>query len=186
MAPLPCAFLDRDGTLIVEKNYLADPAGVELLPGVPAGLRRLRELGYALVVVTNQSGVGRGYFRAADVEAVHGRLRELLAAEGVRLDGIYWCPHRPEEGCRCRKPAPGLIEQACRDAGWDLRRSVVIGDKACDIEQGKACGLRTILVTTGYGDAGDAAPDAVASSLDEAARWLAHQPESRAPLSETA
>lgn len=171
----PYAFLDRDGTVIVEKNYLGDPAGVELLPGAVAGLRRLRELGYGLVLITNQAGVGRGYYEESAVHAVHQRLVELLAAAEVTLDGIYYCPHHPAAGCACRKPLPGLVRQAQAEFPVDLARSVVIGDKPSDIDLGKALGMRTILVETGYGAAHAATTnaDAVVPDLLAAAAFLA-------------
>lgn len=168
-----CAFLDRDGTIIVERHYLHDPAAVVLLPGAVDGLRALQELGFRLVVVTNQSGVGRGYFTQADVDAVHARLEALLATAGVRLDGIYCCPHRPEEGCACRKPATGLVDRACAELGLDPRTSVMIGDKASDIELGARCGMATILVRTGYGAGEVCTPDAAVADLAAAAAWLA-------------
>jgi histidinol-phosphate phosphatase family protein len=171
----PCAFLDRDGTVIAEKHYLCDPAGVELLPGAAAGLRHLRELGYRLVLVTNQSGIGRGYFTQADVDAVHARLGTLLAAEAVSLDGIYVCPHRPEDHCACRKPATGLVERACADLDLDPAASVVIGDKACDIDLGHRCRMTTILVRTGYGATETCQAHAVAANLTAAAAWVAGQ-----------
>lgn len=173
----PFAFLDRDGTVIVEKNYLGDPAGVELLPGAAAGMRRLRELGYGLVLVTNQAGVGRGFFTEAAVAAVHQRLTELLAVAGVVLDGIYYCPHHPAAGCTCRKPLPGLIRQAQADLPVDLARSVVIGDKPSDIELGRAVGMRAILVETGYGadHAASTGADAVVPDLLAAAAFLARE-----------
>lgn len=158
---------------MVEKHYLGDPAGVELLPGAAVGLRELRRLGYRLVLVTNQSGVGRGYFTEADVAAVHARLEALLAAEGARLDGVYCCPHRPEEGCTCRKPATGLVDRACAELGLDPHRSVMIGDKACDIELGSRCGMVTILVQTGYGATETCTRDATVADLAAAAAWLA-------------
>ena len=169
--------LDRDGTLIVERSYLSDPDGVELIPGAVAALRELQALGFGIVVLTNQSGIGRGFFRAEQVEAVHTRLRQLLEAEGVRLDGIYVCPHVPDDRCRCRKPEPGLAEQAARDLCFDLREAFVVGDKACDIELGRRVGARTILVCTGYGKetvaAGGVAADEVARDLSDAARHIA-------------
>jgi len=172
----PAVFLDRDGTIIEERHYLADPAGVVLLPGAVEGLRRMRGLDLALVVVTNQSGVGRGYYGYEAVERVHDRLRELLAAGGVRLDGIYVCPHAPEDACACRKPRPGMVERACRELGLDATASFVIGDKACDIALGRAVRATTILVTTGYGEkelaAGGCRPDHVAAGLSEAAALL--------------
>jgi|GEM_PF-79141 histidinol-phosphate phosphatase family domain/HAD-superfamily hydrolase, subfamily IIIA len=166
-------FLDRDGTVIAERHYLSDPAGVELLPGAAEGLRRMRALGLPLVLVTNQSGVGRGYFGRDAVERVHGRLIELLAAEGVTLSAIYSCPHAPDEDCGCRKPLPGLLERAARELDLDLPSSFVIGDKPCDIGLGLAVGATTLLVRTGYGEAcakdGSACPHVVAAGLAEAA-----------------
>jgi D-glycero-D-manno-heptose 1,7-bisphosphate phosphatase len=143
--------LDRDGTVNVEKDYLSRVDEVELLPQSAEGLRRLRSLGYGLIVVTNQSGIGRGLFGVDDVEKVHCRLRDLLRAEGVELDGIYICPHRPDDGCSCRKPLPGLLELAGLDLGFALSDAVVVGDKACDISLGRVVGARTFLVRTGYG-----------------------------------
>src|SRR5271166_4576848 len=112
MTPPRFVALDRDGTIIVERQYLSDPEAVELLPGAAAGLRTMRNLGLGLVVVTNQSAVGRGYFDLARLDEIHGRLRELLAGEDVTIDGIYVCPHTPEDGCRCRKPLPILLKRA--------------------------------------------------------------------------
>ncbi len=171
-------FLDRDGTVIVEKHYLHEPEGVELLPGAAEGMRRMAELGLKLVLVSNQSGVGRGYFGRDAVERVHGRLIELLAAQGVRLDALYICPHAPAkdgagEPCGCRKPLPGLIERASRELGLDPTRSFVIGDKPCDVDLGLVVNATTFLVTTGYGaahaEAGDCRPHHVAAGLLEAA-----------------
>ena len=121
--------LDRDGTIMLDKHYLADPAGVELEHGAVQGLKRLKKLGLGLVLVTNQSGLNRGYFGAESVEAIHGRLRELLAPHGVDFDGVYLCPHTPEEDCSFRKPRPGLIEQAAAELGFDPAECFVIGDK---------------------------------------------------------
>lgn len=143
--------LDRDGTIIFDRHYLHDPAGVELLPGAAKGLRRMRELGWGLAVLTNQSGVGRGYYDEASVHACNARMAELLMAQGVRLDGIFFCPHEPEAACGCRKPASGLMEQAARSLGFDPRASVMIGDKDVDMLLGRAVGATTILVRTGKG-----------------------------------
>ena len=163
------AILDRDGTIIVERHYLSDPAQVELLPGAARGLRRLSELGLGLVVVTNQSGIGRRLFDEETLQLVHRRLSELLAAEGVPAMPIYVCPHRPEDRCRCRKPMPALVEQAAGELNFDPRHSFVLGDKACDIQLGKRVGATTLLVRTGYGDQlaseGNVAPDYIADDL---------------------
>jgi D-glycero-D-manno-heptose 1,7-bisphosphate phosphatase len=166
------ALLDRDGTLIKEKHYLADPAQVELILGVGEGLRRLSEMGVGLFVVTNQSGIGRGFYTADQMNLVHERMFELLALDGVRLDGIYHCPHHPEDGCGCRKPATGLVKSAERDFGFSARDGIVVGDKACDIELGKQLGATTFLVRTGYGEEvareGHVVPDYTVKSLAEA------------------
>ena len=178
-------FLDRDGTVIVERHYLHDPDGVELLPGAAEGLRHMQSLGLRLVVVTNQSGVGRGYFGRDAVERVHGRLLELLESEGVDLDAIYLCPHTPDEACSCRKPLPGLIQRAAFDLGVDPRRSFVIGDKPCDVDLGLVVNATTFLVTTGYGvraaaECGDRAQHVV-GSLSEAARLMESILSARSP-----
>ena len=150
---MSCGFvlLDRDGTLIVEKNYLSDPAEVVLLPGAVAGLRHFANLGMKALVITNQSGVGRGYFSMAQVDAIHRRINELLAEQQTRVERFYVCPHTPDSHCHCRKPEPGLIEQAARDFGFDSAASIMIGDKLCDMELGRRVGAKTILVRTGYG-----------------------------------
>jgi D-glycero-D-manno-heptose 1,7-bisphosphate phosphatase len=140
------AFLDRDGTIVRDRHYLGDPDGLELLPNAVAGLRRLRELGYRLVVVTNQSGVARGYFELDAVERVNERLRDLLAEQGIELDGIYVCPHGPDDGCSCRKPAPGLILTAADELGLDLGRSVTIGDREPDVGAGRNAGTLTVAI----------------------------------------
>jgi D-glycero-D-manno-heptose 1,7-bisphosphate phosphatase len=144
-------FLDRDGTLIVEKDYLARVEDLELLPGTLRGLRLLHNLGLGLVVVSNQSGLGRGYFDSAALEKIHARLTGLLAEGGVSLAGIYVCPHIPEDACECRKPAPGLVHRAAAELNIDPAHSFVIGDKPCDIDLGRRIGATTFLVRTGYG-----------------------------------
>lgn len=148
-------FLDRDGTLIEHEHYLRSPERVRLIVGAAEALRRLRALSFRLVVVTNQSGVARGYFDESAVERVHDRIRDLLAAEEASVDAFYYCPHGPTEegweGCGCRKPAPGMMVRAAEDLGLDLKKSWMVGDSVCDIESGLNCGCRTILVRTGRG-----------------------------------
>jgi D-glycero-D-manno-heptose 1,7-bisphosphate phosphatase len=139
-------FLDRDGTIVVDKHYLSDPDGLELLPHALEGLRELCDLGARLVVVTNQSGVGRGYFPAEAIEPMNERLRELLAEGCVELDGIYVCPHAPDEGCPCRKPGSALFEQAAEELGLELGESFVLGDKDADVEAGRRIGATPILI----------------------------------------
>lgn len=137
--PRPALFLDRDGTLIVDVGYPRDPARVALLPGVGAALRALAAR-YALVIVSNQSGLARGRISPDEAAAVHARVVEAFAAEGVRFDGSYYCPHGPDDGCPCRKPAPGMLRQAAADLGLDLAASVMVGDKEADVEAGRAAG----------------------------------------------
>lgn len=165
--------LDRDGTLIVQKHYLSCPEDIELLPRAVDALRRFQNDGYRIVLVTNQSGVGRGYFDEEQLSEVHAELTARLREAGIELDGIYYCPHAPEQDCACRKPAPGLLEAALRDAGVHAHAALVVGDKECDIELGRRLGVRTALVRTGYGvqteRSGHCGPDVVVDDLWELA-----------------
>ncbi len=148
----PAIFLDRDGTLIEEREYLADPAGVAVFPGAGAALRRLQDAGFQLVIVTNQSGIGRGYYTEADMHRVNARLLELLAPDGVRIGKIYFAPESPDQPSRGRKPSPQFLFDACAELGADLARSFMIGDKLIDLECGWNAGVKqSILVRTGYG-----------------------------------
>jgi histidinol-phosphate phosphatase family protein len=178
------AFLDRDGTIIQERNYIADPDDVVLLASAVAGMRALRDAGYLLVVVTNQSGIARGLVTPAQYEAVHARMAELLRADGIELDGVYFCPHHPDftGPCACRKPGTGLYEQAARELGIDLGRSLYIGDKTSDVAAAERLGGTAILVRTGHGRAhAPERPGAVlvARDLAAAARLAAGLPERR-------
>jgi len=150
----PALFLDRDGTLVDDPGYLSDPDALRLFPGVGPALRRFEDAGYALVLVTNQSGVGRGYFGWDAYERVAERLREALAADGVVLDAECVCGHAPEEGATCgwRKPAPGMILEAARLLDLDLARSAMVGDTASDLAAADAAGVgRVVHVGTGHG-----------------------------------
>jgi len=149
----PAVFLDRDGTVIEEVGHLGEPERVAILPGVPAALRGLSDAGFALVLVTNQAGVARGMFTEEDVAAVNARTAELLAAEGVSLDGIYHCPHHPDftGPCDCRKPEPGMLKSAARDLDLDLGASWMVGDHPSDAGAARAAGARPIIVRTGHG-----------------------------------
>ncbi len=140
----PAAFLDRDGTLMEDSGYIGDPQRIRVLPGVPEALRVLHDAGYACIVITNQSGVARGYFGEPDVESVHRMLSELLAVEGAAIDAYYYCAHL--EACSCRKPLPGMVERAVAERGLDLARSVVFGDRGGDIALATGLGLPGILV----------------------------------------
>jgi len=171
--------LDRDGTVIVDKHYLHDPDGVELLPGALAGLKKMQEMGFGLAILTNQSGIGRGMYTDADVHACNRRLMEMLAAEGVEIAAIYYCPHAPEEECNCRKPATGLMDQAAEDLGFDPAQAFMVGDKKADMGVGRATGAATILVRTGKGAEQEAKcaglADFVADDLDGAAEIIRRQ-----------
>jgi histidinol-phosphate phosphatase family protein len=148
-------FLDRDGTVIVDRSEIADPAGVKLLPGAADALRRLHEQ-FALIVVSNQSGLARGLIQPKQHADVHERFIAVLADAGVTLDGVYYCEHGPDHGCPCRKPRPGMLEQAAREHGIDLARSLMIGDKASDVAAGRAVGCVTALIGASEGVTGDA------------------------------
>lgn len=151
----PALFLDRDGTLIHDPGYVCRAGDVRLFDGVPATLARFRDAGYALIVVTNQSGIGRGYYGWADYDAVAARLEALLAADGITFDAVVACGHPPEEGDHCgwRKPAPGMIDAAAAILGIDRARSLMVGDKLIDLQAAAAAGLpRAVHVATGQGD----------------------------------
>jgi heptosyltransferase-2 len=191
----PAAFLDRDGTIIEDLGYLGDPAGIRFIPGAIEALQALQRSGYRLILVTNQAGVARGLITEADVRRVNDRLATLLAKAGVRLDGIYYCPHHPEHGppeyrreCACRKPKPGMIHQAIHEYDLDPARSVVIGDHATDAALAQAFpGMRAIMVRTGHGreqwekvQAGTLPPpEHVADDLGAAVKWFLARAEQR-------
>lgn len=163
--------LDRDGTIIVEKNYLSNPDHVKLIPSALEALRKFKKLQLGLLIITNQSGVGRGYFSLRDLKLIHERMTDLLASEEIVLDGIYFCPHKPEDNCSCRKPKLGLVEEAAKKHSFDPKLSFVIGDKAIDIEMGKRLGATTFLVRTGYGKQAEKErinPDHVVDDLEAA------------------
>jgi D-glycero-D-manno-heptose 1,7-bisphosphate phosphatase len=177
-------FLDKDGTLIEDVPYNVDPARIRLLPGAVAGLRALHRAGFLLIVVSNQSGVARGYFPEAALAAVEERLRALLAAVGVPLAGFYYCPHHPDGvvpeyavSCLCRKPSHGLLVRAGREHDIDPAASWFVGDILDDIEAGHRAGCRTVLVDNGgetlWELSPDRTPDFVAHDLAEAARIIA-------------
>jgi D-glycero-D-manno-heptose 1,7-bisphosphate phosphatase len=138
--------LDRDGTVIVDRHYLSNPAGLELLPGAAEGLRQLNEHGYRLVVITNQSGVGRGLFSLQRLHEIHDRFRDMVIGAGARLEEIYFCPHVPEDECACRKPRLGLLMRAASELHFNPANAIVIGDKASDVEFGRRAGATTILI----------------------------------------
>lgn len=171
----PAVFLDRDGTLSDEVGYMRKLSSYRVFPWTGRAIRRINESGMAVVVVTNQSGIGRGFFQATLVDQVHDRLRSEIRADGAYIDAIYYCPHRPDDGCACRKPLPGLLSRASAEMNLDPGRSFMIGDRYIDIRAGASMGTQTILVLTGNGTEEQAQhqdaplqPDYVARTLDEA------------------
>ena len=172
-------FLDRDGTIMEDSNYVGDVKRVVLIPGTVAALKRLRDAGYKLFIITNQSGVGRGYFTREAVEQIHAHLDEQFGKSGVQFDGYYVCPHHPEDNCDCRKPKPKFLLEAARTHGLDLARCFMIGDRASDIGAGLNAGTRTILVLTGVGREtlakNETKPDHVAGDIAGAADWILKQ-----------
>ena len=141
MTRIKTVLLDRDGTIIYNRHYLSDPNDIEFLPGALDGLRRMRDLGLRMVLITNQSGIGRGYFTEERLREIHDRFEAMLADEGVRLDGIYFCPHTPDDDSDCRKPRTGMVDRAAQELGFDIQDAVMIGDSAADM------GLAVTIVT---------------------------------------
>ena len=147
--PRPAAFLDRDGLLIEDPNYLSDPAGIRWIPGAIASLRRLRAAGFAPVLVTNQSGVARGIFTHAALDRFHAAFAARLQALGVPLAAIAWCPHAPEDACACRKPLPGMLEEAFAALPLIREGAFMVGDRPGDAKAGEAAGVRGLLFPGG-------------------------------------
>jgi D-glycero-D-manno-heptose 1,7-bisphosphate phosphatase len=183
-------FLDRDGTINEEVGYLKSLDMLKVIPGAGSAIRRLNAAGFKVVIITNQSGVARGYFPESLVHEAHALLTATLRKDGAMIDGIYYCPHHPTAGnskhtiqCECRKPATGLMDRAARDLDIDLKQSFMVGDKWSDIELGHRAGARSILVRSGFApdDAGNKRPphvedpDFTAHDLAEAADWIVEQ-----------
>lgn len=177
-------FIDRDGTIAEEVGYLNHISRFRMFPFVAGALRRIKEAGYAVIVVSNQSGVARGYFPESLLEEVTERMMQQLSQSGAKIDAVYYCPHSSEENCDCRKPKTGLLEQAAREHAIDLRRSFVVGDRYTDIALARNAHARSVLVRTGYGE-GELAwhaaqwqvpPDFVAENLAQATDWILRQP----------
>ncbi len=180
-------FLDRDGTVNEEVGYMTDLAQLRLIKGAGSAIKRLNDAGFTVVLVTNQSGVARGYFTESLVHEAHERLDALLRTDGARIDAVYYCPHHPTAGntehtreCDCRKPRTGLIDRAVKDLDIDLARSFMVGDKWSDVELGHRAGVRAVLVQSGFAadDPGNKRssaarePDHCSHSLTEAADWI--------------
>lgn len=174
--PLATVFLDRDGTINEDVGYLSDPAALVIIEGAARAIRLLNEKKIKVIVVTNQSGVGRGYYTDANVEAVHKRLRELLLQDGATLDGIYYCNHHPDEDCACRKPGTGMAEMAALEHELNHSRAYVVGDKASDVGLARNLKAKGVLVLTGTGhnelEGMEESPDFIARDLLEAVNWI--------------
>ena len=169
-------FLDRDGTIMEDSNCVGNFERVVLIPSAATALKQLQDAGYKLFVVTNQSGVGRGYFTREAVESIHAHLDESFGKAGVRFDGYFVCPHHPEDNCDCRKPKPKFLLDAARAHGLELSRCFMVGDRPSDIQTGVNAGTKTILVLTGAGRESlakqEVTPDFVAQDIGEAATWI--------------
>ena len=172
-------FLDRDGTIMEDANYVGRLDQVVLIPNAKPALRRLREAGFKLFIVTNQSGVGRGYFPREAVEQIHEHLNEQFGEVGVSFDRYYVCPHHPEDNCDCRKPKPRFLREAAKEYGLDLAHCFMIGDRPSDIQCGINASAKTVLVLTGVGketlSKGEVQPSFVAHDIAEAAEWILKQ-----------
>jgi histidinol-phosphate phosphatase family protein len=169
-SPRPAVFLDRDGTLIEDKGFLGDPAGVALLPTVVDALHLLAEHGYATIVISNQSGIARGLLDERQVRSVNAEIERRLGTDGIAIDGWYWCPHYGA-GCACRKPEPGLLHRAVAEHALTLDGGAMVGDRGSDVELGHRVGIPGILVPGPYAYAGPE-PDLRAGTLLEAAEWI--------------
>ena len=171
----PAIFLDRDGTLMRDVDYCGAVEDVHVFEQAPIALRRLKDAGYKLFVITNQSGIGRGYFNQQQYGAVEAEVARQLGEN--LIDATYHCPHLPEDNCKCRKPAPEMVVRAAEEHGIDLARSYFIGDKRSDIECGRNAGTKTVLVRTGYGKETDPAlADFAAEDLRQAADLILASP----------
>jgi len=169
-------FLDRDGTIAKDVPYCSRVEDFDILDSVAQAIRLLNEQSFKVIVITNQSGIARGRFTQQTLALIHQRMQEELAEHGARVNGIFVCPHHPDEECECRKPKPALILQAAEEMGIELRLSYMVGDAPKDIEAGSSAGCKTVLVTTGPGqgkmNGQTPPPDHVANSLYEAAAWI--------------
>ena len=170
---LRAVFLDRDGTICKDVDYCSRVEDFHVLPTVPEAIRLLNQNGFKVVLITNQSGISRGYFTKEILDEIHARMESELAKHGANVDAIYYCPHHPDDGCDCRKPKTGLLTKAAEELGIDLNSSYMIGDMQKDIDVGRTVGCKTILVTTGP-EGGDGVTNAnyTADSLSQATEWI--------------
>lgn len=139
-------FIDRDGTINVNFGYINNPDDFKMYPGVKDGIKLLKDNGFKIIIITNQSGIARGYFSEETLEKIHEKMKSELSKEGAMIDAIYFCPHHPDEKCNCRKPKPGMLEKAIKDFNIDIEKSFIIGDRMLDVEAGHKIGCKTVLV----------------------------------------
>ncbi|MFC1925987.1 D-glycero-beta-D-manno-heptose 1,7-bisphosphate 7-phosphatase [Chloroflexota bacterium] len=176
-------FLDRDGTIARDAPYCHREEDFEILPTVPQGIKLLKEHAFRVIVITNQSGIARGYFTEEILSRIHQKMKDELNRYDTQVDAIYFCPHHPDEGCECRKPKPGLLLQAAEEMDIALQSSYMVGDNEKDIEAGRAAGCKTVFVTTGpnqeISKRQNNTPDYIAENLYEATKWIIEDAESR-------
>ncbi len=168
--------LDRDGTIVKDGHYLKDPNKLRVYKGVVPALKLLKEKGWKIIIGTNQSGIGRGYFTLETLEKIHKELHKIFRKNHLQIDEIYFCPHHPNDKCHCRKPNLGMLQEAAKKHHLNLESCIVIGDKECDIQWGKNGGAKTILVLTGKGKKArlhsKARPDHISPTLPKAVQWI--------------
>ncbi len=171
-------FLDRDGTINIDGGYLYRIKDFQFIPGAIEALKELSKADYKMIIITSQSGIGRGYYTDRDFQKLNGHMLKEMGKEGIRIDGVYYCPHAPEKNCICRKPETGMIKKASSEFEIDLKKSFVVGDKTTDIKMGENAGCRTVLVKTGLaGRDGrfEIKPDYTADDLHGAVKWILKQ-----------
>ena len=163
-------FLDRDGTMVKDVPYCSKVEDLELLPGIPEAVKLLNDNGFKVIVVTNQSGIARGYLSENTLSQIHNKLKSELTKFGAHLDAIYYCPHHPDDNCGCRKPKAGLLLQASKDFNIDFEQSYIVGDQPMDITAGRSLGCRTVLLSEV--NKPNCYPDFMAKTLLEASKWI--------------
>jgi len=171
-------FIDRDGTINVNFGYINNPDDFKMYPGVKEGIKLLKDNGFKIIIVTNQSGIARGYFSEDALEKIHEKMKSELSKNGTEIDAIYFCPHHPDDGCRCRKPGTGLFEQAIIDLDINAEKSFVIGDRMLDVEAGYKIDCKTVLVPEDKEKVSEemkdsnVKPDYVCDDFSSGVRWI--------------
>ena len=164
-------FLDRDGTINIDTGYVGDPDKLVIIEGAREAIKLLKDKGFLVFIVTNQSGVARGYFSVEQMQLVNKKILDELAHKQVCIDGIYYCPHHPDEECSCRKPKPLIVNSIAAEFAVELKRSYFVGDKMSDVHTGKNAGCRTVLINSDD-EVGSIEPDFVAKDLLEGSQWI--------------